>query len=69
MLLKKIFSLKESFEKDGRQPLGIRLTPDQAKDVRWELHQMYGFDPGPDLMPLYGMEILATDAEELTIEE
>ncbi|MBF0176172.1 MAG: hypothetical protein HQL63_04905 [Magnetococcales bacterium] len=69
MLLKKILSLKESFETDGRQPLGIRLTPAQAKEIRWELHQLYGFDPGPGLMPLYGMEILATDADSMTLEE
>ncbi|MBF0152949.1 MAG: hypothetical protein HQL64_04320 [Magnetococcales bacterium] len=69
MLLKKILFLKESFERDGRQPLGIRLTTDQAKEVRWELHQLYGFDPGPGLMPLYGMEILATDAKELALLE
>ncbi|MBF0424223.1 MAG: hypothetical protein HQL66_00155 [Magnetococcales bacterium] len=69
MLLKKILSLKESCERDGQHPLGIRLTPEQAREVRWELHQLYGFDPGPELMPLYGMEVLATDADTMTLAE
>ncbi|MBF0161045.1 MAG: hypothetical protein HQL88_02045 [Magnetococcales bacterium] len=58
-------SLKESFEADGSQAVGVHLTPEQAGFLRWELHQLYGTDPGPCLPTLYGLEVLSTDAPAL----
>ena len=58
-------TLKEAFEADGRQAVGVHLTPDQAGFLRWELHQLYGADPGPCLPTLYGLEVLSTDAHVL----
>ncbi|MBF0308922.1 MAG: hypothetical protein HQL56_05280 [Magnetococcales bacterium] len=68
-LLDRIKHLKTAFEAGGRQAMGIRLTPEQAVSLRWELHQMYGFDPGESLTTLYGLEVLSTEAEQLTFEE
>ncbi len=60
--------LKERFEADGRQATGIHVTTEQARELRRELHQLYGFDPGPALSTFYGVEVLSTDATELRFE-
>lgn len=65
MTLHELKTLKETFEQDGRQATGVRLTADQAADCRWELHQLYGYDPGEYLTPLYGLEIVSIQAETL----
>lgn len=67
MTLKEILKLKEAFEQDGRQANGIRLTAEQAEELRHELHLLYGFDSGPWLTTLYGMEVLAIDADGLEL--
>jgi len=61
--------LREQFEADGRLATGVHLPADLAAQIRWELHQMYGFDPGEGLMTIYGMEVLSTDAPEVRFEE
>lgn len=60
--------LKEQFEADGKQAFGVYLTPEQAKSLRWELHQLYGRDLGEDFPTLYGLEVLGTKAEVLRFE-
>ncbi|MBF0400596.1 MAG: hypothetical protein HQL80_06250 [Magnetococcales bacterium] len=57
--------LKQAFEADGRQAVGVHLTPEQAGYLRWELHQLYGKDLGASLPPLYGLTVLSSDATEL----
>ncbi|MEO5341424.1 MAG: hypothetical protein H7837_13065 [Magnetococcus sp. MYC-9] len=57
---------KEAFEADGRQAIGVHLTAEQAGFLRWELHQLYGTDPGQWLPTLYGLEVLSSDARELS---
>ncbi|MBF0628876.1 MAG: hypothetical protein HQL91_11730 [Magnetococcales bacterium] len=66
--VKAILTQKTLFEADGRQALGVHLTPELTKAVRWELHQYYGADPGEQLTTLYGMEILSLDAPTLRFE-
>jgi hypothetical protein len=60
--------LKEKAEEEGRQVVGVHLTPDQAGFLRWELHQLYGKDPGETLPTLYGVEVLSSNAQELRFE-
>lgn len=69
MTLQELKTLKDDFEKDGRQALAVHLTAGQAQSLRWELHQLYGFDPGEMLTTLYGMAIAAVDAPTLRFEE
>ncbi len=64
--LKDFEQLKEQFEADGRQAVGVHLTPDQAGFLRWELHQLYGKDPGESLPTLFGLEVLSSTAQELS---
>ncbi|MBF0181736.1 MAG: hypothetical protein HQM03_17090 [Magnetococcales bacterium] len=66
--LKDLLVLKNAFEADGQHALGVHLTPDWAKELRWELHQYYGKDPGERLTTVYGMEVLSLDAEEVRFE-
>lgn len=54
-------------EKDGSQVIGIHLTAKLTKEIRWELTQMYGSDPGPNLQLLFGAEVLSQDADELKL--
>ncbi|MEO5377640.1 MAG: hypothetical protein H7832_07665 [Magnetococcus sp. DMHC-6] len=68
MTLPEFKHLLEEFEADGRQALGVYLTKEQAVDLRWELYQLYGSDPGPHLTTLYGLGVLATDAPFLRFE-
>ncbi|MEO5351637.1 MAG: triose-phosphate isomerase [Magnetococcus sp. XQGC-1] len=60
--------LKDKAEEGGRQVVGVHLTPDQAGFLRWELHQLYGKDPGETLPTLYGVEVLSSNAQELRFE-
>ena len=69
MTLQELKQLKDQFEEDGRQAKGVYLTPQQTQSIRWELHQLYGTDPGTHLPTLYGLEVLAMDAEKLRFEE
>ncbi|MBF0461488.1 MAG: hypothetical protein HQL87_08835 [Magnetococcales bacterium] len=66
MTLEVLKNLKEAFEADGCQAIGVHLAPEQAGYLRWELHQYYGKDPGEVLPALYGMEVLSTNAPELS---
>ena len=63
--LKEFTDFKKQFEADGRQATGVWLTPDQAVELRRELYNLYGEDPGDKLMTLYGLEVLSTEAKEL----
>jgi hypothetical protein len=58
----------DEFEADGTQVIGIHLTPEMTKAIRWELHLMYGKDPGDDLVLLFGAAVLSQDADELRFE-
>lgn len=69
MTLTEFKTLKAAFEKGGRQAMAVHLTPEQAEALRWELHQMYGQDPGPNLTTLYGLEVRSTQASSLWFEE
>ncbi|MBF0284011.1 MAG: hypothetical protein HQL51_06085 [Magnetococcales bacterium] len=69
MTLKDLHNYREIWEKSGCQALGVRLTAPQAAALRWELHQLYGQDPGPRLTTLYGLEVLQTDAEAFSLED
>lgn len=64
-----LMRLRAAFEGDDRLASGVHLPADVAAAIRWELHLMYGFDPGVDLMTLYGMEVLSTDATAVRFEE
>lgn len=64
-----IHEQKTAFEANGRHAMGVHLTPELTKALRWELHQYYGNDPGEQLTTLYGMEILSFDAAELMFTE
>ena len=66
--LKEIKLLKEKFEADGRQATGVYVTTEQARELRRELHQLYGFDPGENLTTFYGVEVLAIDAPAFRFE-
>ncbi|MBF0123933.1 MAG: hypothetical protein HQL60_01195 [Magnetococcales bacterium] len=69
MTLSELKQLKDRYEFDGgRQAMGVRLTAAQAADLRWELYQIYGNDPGQSLMTLYGLAVLSTDAPSLQFE-
>ncbi|MBF0097347.1 MAG: hypothetical protein HQM04_10115 [Magnetococcales bacterium] len=62
----KIFEhLKNEFEADGQQAVGVHLTTEQAGFLRWEIHQLYGRDLGEELPTLFGLEVLSRDAPEL----
>ncbi|MBF0126270.1 MAG: hypothetical protein HQM02_03575 [Magnetococcales bacterium] len=66
--LKEVYRQKTVYEADGRHAMGVHLTPELAKELRWELHQYYGADPGERLMTIYGMEVLSLDAPVLRFE-
>ncbi|MBF0447810.1 MAG: hypothetical protein HQL67_06380 [Magnetococcales bacterium] len=68
MTLSELKTLKNRFESDGSMAIGVHLTQEQAKALRRELHHLYGFDNGENLTTLYGVEVLATDAEALKFE-
>lgn len=69
MTLKELKLLIDEFEKDGKHCMGVNLPENIANQLRRELHQMYGFDPGKDLTTLFGIEVLSIDSEKLTFEE
>lgn len=66
--IKQVLAQKTTFEANGRQALGVHLTSELTKALRWELHQYYGSDPGERLTTLYGLEILSCDAPALSFE-
>lgn len=68
MTLKEFSALKEDYERDGRQATGVRLTPDQARELRRELAHLYGQDPGERLTTLYGLEVLTIQADRIAFE-
>ncbi|MBF0449043.1 MAG: hypothetical protein HQL67_12670 [Magnetococcales bacterium] len=68
MTLSELKALKNSFEMDGSIAIGVHLTQEQAKALRQELYLLYGFDNGENLTTLYGVEVLAIDAEMLKFE-
>jgi hypothetical protein len=67
MTLQEVEELKEAFEADGSQAMEVYVTKEQAVELRRELNQLYGFDNGERLTPLYGMEVVDIDAEEFRI--
>jgi len=68
MTSQELLAMKKKFEHDGRQAMGVHLPAKDAKELRWELHQMYGQDPGPVIATLFGMEVLSYDADEVSFE-
>ena len=68
MTLSEIKKLKAVFEADGSQAMGVYLTKEQSTELRRELNQLYGFDNGENLTPLYGMEVMDIDAPAFKIE-
>jgi hypothetical protein len=58
----------DKVEEDGTQVIGIHLTAEMAKAIRWELNQMYGSDPGEDLTLLFGTAVVSHDADELKLD-
>jgi len=58
----------DEVEADGTQVIGINLTAEMTKAIRWELTQMYGSDPGEDLTLLFGTAVISQDADELKLE-
>ena len=58
----------DEVEADGSQVIGIYLTAEMAKAIRWELKQMYGSDPGSELTLLFGAAVLSQNADELRLE-
>ncbi|MBF0455798.1 MAG: hypothetical protein HQL72_13415 [Magnetococcales bacterium] len=68
MTLSELKEQKLAFEADGSQAMGVYLTKEQSKALRWELHQLYGFDNGENLTTLYGIEVLDTEAETFRFE-
>jgi hypothetical protein len=63
--LHELKALKEQYEAKNRFCMGVHLPADLAAKIREELHLMYGHDPGEDLMTLYGIEVLSTDAPKI----
>ncbi len=66
-VVKELKAKMEHLESDGSQVIGIHLTAELSKAIRWELHQMYGVDYG-DPSLLFGAEVLSHDADELRFE-
>ncbi|MBF0444053.1 MAG: hypothetical protein HQL68_00570 [Magnetococcales bacterium] len=68
MTIDEIKDLKNAFEADGSQAMGVYLTKAQATELRHELHLYYGFDNGENLTTLFGMEVMDIDAESFKID-
>ncbi|MGD2062192.1 MAG: hypothetical protein PVF51_01275 [Nitrospirota bacterium] len=64
-----VMRLREAFEGGGRLASGVHLPADVAAEIRREFHLMYGFDPGAELMTIYGLEVLSTNAPTIRFEE
>ena len=69
MTLKELKILIHEFEKNGKHCMGINLPANIATELRKELHQLYGSDPGESLPTLFGVEVLSTNAPILSFEE
>ena len=68
-MIKEIKRLKEEFEAKHGSCMGVHLPANIAKKIRWELHNLYGQDPGEGLTTLFGIEVISTDAPEIKFEE
>ena len=68
MTLSEVKKLKNEFEADGSQAMGVHLTKEQSTELRRELHHLYGFDNGENLTTLYGIEVMSTDADSFSFE-
>ncbi|OSM02121.1 hypothetical protein [Magnetofaba australis] len=66
--LKELEAERKAFEDEHGSAMAVRLTPEMAKGLRWELHCYFGVDPGPDLYTLFGMEVLTKEADALSFE-
>jgi len=64
-----VMRLRGAFEGSDRLASGVHLPADVAAEIRWEFHLMYGFDPGAELMTIFGLEVLSTDAPAIRFEE
>tara|TARA_B100000315_G_scaffold231738_1_gene243305 strand:+ start:145 stop:354 length:210 start_codon:yes stop_codon:yes gene_type:complete len=69
MTLKELKILINEFEKDGKHCMGVNLPENIAIELRRELHQLYGKDPGENLPTLFGVEVLSINAPTLSFEE
>jgi|TARA_Y100000294_G_scaffold167846_1_gene177432 hypothetical protein len=69
MTLKELKILINEFEKDGKHCMGVNLPENIAIELRRELHQLYGKDPGEHLPTLFGVEVLSINAPTLSFEE
>jgi|TARA_Y100000294_G_scaffold134069_1_gene126661 hypothetical protein len=67
--LKELKILIHEFEKNGKHCMGVNLPENIAIELRRELHQLYGKDPGENLPTLFGVEVLSTNAPTLSFEE
>jgi hypothetical protein len=67
--LKELKVLINEFEKNGKHCMGVNLPENIAIELRRELHQLYGKDPGENLPTLFGVEVLSTNAPTLSFEE
>ncbi|MBF0381497.1 MAG: hypothetical protein HQL69_10790 [Magnetococcales bacterium] len=68
MTIEEIKKLKNEFEADGSQAMGVYLTKAQAVELRQELYLYYGFDNGENLTTLFGMEVMDVNAESFKID-
>jgi len=69
MTLDEFKTLKDAFEADGSQALGVYLPADDAKELRRELTSYYAQDPGEWLTTIYGVQVLSIDADNFYFEE
>lgn len=67
--LEQFKALKDAYEADGRQALGVHLPASDAKELRRELTSYYAQDPGEWLTTIYGVQVLSIDADEFSFEE
>lgn len=67
--MKEFKQLLQRFEADGRHAMGVELPARVAAELRWELYQLYGADPGKELTTLFGVAVLSTDADQIRFEE
>ena len=68
-MIKELKKLKEEYEATHPSCNGVHLTADSAKKIRWELHNLYGQDPGEGLTTLFGIEVLSTNSPDIKFEE
>ena len=56
------------FEERHGQVTAIHLTAEMTRQIRWELNQLYGSDPGEQLTLLFGTEVVSQSAKEFKLE-